>query len=207
MLLTAAANVIMVFTRVMADADQHTLAESLAAITESRVMYGMTGVARLISGVLLMGAALYLWKAWAAASGRAHLAAILLAASGAITAVSGIGALFLAAVAEASASPSDTVEAVAYLRKLTGNLGFAVAGIGLVAVALRRPQPTDPHRLFPMASLAIGIAMQFIWVDAATLVHRVVGIAFFGWLLASGIALVRKGAGHGVDTRPWGGAS
>ncbi len=204
LLLTAAANVVMVFTRVMADADQPTLAESLAAIAESRAMYGMTGAARLISGVLLVGAALYLWKAWAAPFGRAQLAAILLAASGAITAVSGAGALVLAAVAEASASVDETVETVAYLRQLTGNLGFATAGIGLVAVALRRPLPADPHLLFPMASLAIGIAMQFIWLDAATLVHRVVGVAFFGWLLASGIDLLRRGAAHGGDPRRWG---
>ena len=204
LLLTAAANVVMVFTRVMADADQPTLAESLAAIAESRAMYGMTGAARLISGVLLTGAALYLWRAWAAPFGRAQLAAILLAASGVITAVSGAGALVLTAVAEASASVGDTVETVAYVRRLTGNLGFAMAGIGMVAVALRRPQPADPHRLFPPASLAIGIAMQFIWLDAATLVHRVVGIAFFGWLLASGIALVRRGAAHGGDPRRWG---
>ena len=67
-------------------------------------MYGMTGAARLISGVLLTGAALYLWRAWAAPFGRAQLAAILLAASGVITAVSGAGALVLTAVAEASAS-------------------------------------------------------------------------------------------------------
>ena len=212
LLLTAAANVVMVFTRVMADADQPTLAESLAAIAESRAMYGMTGAARLISGVLLTGAALYLWRAWAAPFGRAQLAAILLAASGAITAVSGAGALVLAAAAPAaveaaSGAVDDTIETVAYVRRLTGNLGFAMAGIGLVAVVLRQPQPADPHRLFPMASLAVGIAMQFIWLDAATLVHRVVGVAFFGWLLASGIALVRRGAAHGGDPRRWGSGS
>ncbi|MDE2861702.1 MAG: hypothetical protein OYI31_01170 [Chloroflexota bacterium] len=195
LLLAAAANLVMVITRVLADADQPTLAESLAAIAESQVVYGMTGAARLASGILLAGAALYLWKAWAAPLGIATLAVILLVASGAITAVSGGCALVLAAAA--SGAVDDLIETVAYLRQLTGSLGFAMAGLGLVAVALRRVQPGDPHRLFPPAALAIGIAMQFIWVDAATLLHRIVGAAFFLWLLAAGIALERRGANRG----------
>ena len=195
LLLAAAANVVMVITRVMADADQPTLAESLHAIADSRVVYGMTGAARLASGVLLASAALYLWKAWAAPMGRATLAVVLLVASGAITAASGGFALVLAAAA--SGAVSDPIETVAHLRQLTGSLGFAAAGLGLVALALVRAQPGDPHRMFPAAALVTGIAMQFIWVDAATLLHRIVGAAFFGWLLASGVALVRSGGGRG----------
>ena len=195
LLLAAAANLVMVITRVLADADQPTLAESLAAIAESRALYGATGAARLISGILLAGAALYLWKAWAAPSGRAAIAAALLAISGVITAVSGGCALILAAAA--SGTVDNPIETIAYLRQVTGKLGFAMAGLGLVAVALRRVQPGDPHRLFPPAALVIGIAMQFIWVDAATLLHRIVGAAFFLWLLAAGIALVRSGGYRG----------
>lgn len=195
LLLTAATNVVMVITRVIADADQPTLVESLAAIVESRAVYGMTGAARLISGILLAVAALYLWRAWAAHMGLATLAAVLLVASGAITAVSGGFALVLAAAA--TGAVDGPIETIAYLRRLTGNLGFAMAGLGLASVALRRAHPGDPHRLFPPAALAVGIAMQFIWLDAATLLHRFVGAAFFGWLLASGAALVRSGAGRG----------
>ena len=173
LLLAAAANLLMVATRVMADADQPTLSESLAAVADSRALYGMTGAARLLSGVLLAGAALYLWKAWSAPLGRVPIATIVLAVSGAITAVSGAGALVLAAAAPgavetATGAVDGTIEAVAYVREFTGKLGFALAGVGLAAIALRRTQPGDPHRLFPLASLAIGIAMQFIWIDAAT---------------------------------------
>ena len=198
LLLAAAANLVMVVTRVAADADQPTLAESLAAIAESRAVYGMTGAARLASGILLAGAALYLWKSWTAPSGLSTLAAALLVASGAITGVSGGCALVLAAAA--TGAVESPIETVAYLRQLTGSLGFAVAGLGMMGIALRPAQPGDPHRLFPPAALVIGIAMQFIWVDAATLLHRIVGAAFFGWLLGSGAALVRSGS-HGGDHR------
>ena len=33
--------------------------------------------------------------------------------------------------------------------------------------------------------------MQFIWIDAATMVHPIVGAAFFVWLLAVGLMLFR----------------
>ena len=36
--------------------------------------------------------------------------------------------------------------------------------------------------------------MLFIWWDAATVVHRAVGILFLVWLLAVGTALVRRSA-------------
>ena len=150
LLLAAAANVVMVASRVLADADQPTLAQSMAAIAESRALYATTGAARLLSGVLLAGAALFLWRSWAAPSRAGAVAAALLAASGAITAASGACALTLAAAADATAGPVDpTIETIEYVRSLTGKAGFAEAGVGLIALALHRAQPGDTHRLFP----------------------------------------------------------
>ena len=204
LLLAAATNGVMVLTRVIADADQPTLAESLAAIAENRAVYGMTGAARLLSGVLLAAAAWFLWRTWAAPSRlRTPPAPILFAASGALTAVSGACALILAASAPGTAEAAATgaveaqTEMAAYLRWLTGKLGFTAAGIGLAAVAINRPPPGDPMRRLPWALLAIGVSMQLIWVDSATLLHRLTGAAFFAWLLATGIMLVRFGAARG----------
>ena len=39
-------------------------------------------------------------------------------------------------------------------------------------------------------SVIIGLAMQLIWVDALTVVHRVSGVAFVVWLLAIGFMLM-----------------
>ena len=44
----------------------------------------------------------------------------------------------------------------------------------------------------PFSALAGG-AMQFIWVDSATMVHPVIGVAFFIWLLVVG-AMLAAGA-------------
>ena len=63
------------------------------------------------------------------------------------------------------------------------------AGIALIIAA--RYQWTVGGRLrtiAPFSALAGG-AMQFIWVDSATMVHPVIGVAFFIWLLAVGATL------------------
>ena len=43
----------MVFARVAADVDEPTMAESLRAIPESRALFSVSAVARLVSGVTL----------------------------------------------------------------------------------------------------------------------------------------------------------
>ena len=44
-------------------------------------------------------------------------------------------------------------------------------------------------RVSAVADVIIGVAMLFIWVDAATVMHRVSGIAFLVWLIVSGVWL------------------
>ena len=51
-------------------------------------------------------------------------------------------------------------------------------------------------KYFGIASVVVGVAMQFIWIDAATPVHRISGVAFLVWLLAMGGMLV-LGASRG----------
>ena len=64
LLLTAAATAVMVFTRVAGDADQDTLLKSLRAVDENRALYGISGMARLLSGVALFTAAWLLLRTW-----------------------------------------------------------------------------------------------------------------------------------------------
>ena len=192
LLLTAAATAVMVYARVAADADQDTLLESMHAIAANKAVYSLTGVARLVSGITLMAAAWFLWKTWIIREGfGTRLVPVLLAASGAFTAVSGACAILLAAAATAG---MDTVEAstetVAQLRWLTGKAGFAVAGLALVVAAQRQWKAGDPIRRIAPASAVIGIAMQFIWIDAATIMHRLSGVALGVWLIVIGLMLV-----------------
>ena len=190
LLLTAAATLVMVYARISADADQPTLVESLRAIATNTEMYTVAGVARVLSGIALIAGAWQLWRSSVIREGLGTpLVPYLIVASGLLTAVAGVCALTLAAsVGDASeVVASGTTEAVSTLRWVTGKMGFTAAGLALVAVGLRQWKAAG---MIAPASVLIGIGMQLIWVDAATIVHRISGVAFIVWLVVIGIMLL-----------------
>ncbi len=181
-----------VVARLSADADQDTLAESLAAIADSRWAYGTGGAARLVSGVTLLAAGWFLLRTWIIRERLATpLVPALLGVSGVVTGVSGVFAVVLAASAlEApGAVISGSNETIHYLRWVTGKIGFTFAGLGLIGAALYQWKAGGGLRYISPASAIIGIAMLFIWVDAATIVHPISGAAFFVWLAVVGVML------------------
>ena len=197
LLLTAAATVVMVFARISADADQPTLAESLFAIANNRAMYGVSGAARILSGVTLMAAAWYLLRTWII---RERLATPLVPAlflvSGIVTVVSGASAIALAAsVSNASdtaiLSTVDTsTETIDLLRWLTGKIGFTLMGLALIVATPYLWRAGGFLRYISVLSAAVGISMQFIWFDSATVMHQISGNAIFIWLVVIGVLLL-----------------
>ena len=199
LLLTAAATAAAVFARVAADADQDTLLESLLAVDENRVVYGVSGIARSLAGVALLAAGVFLWSTWII---RERFATpwvpYLLAGSGLCTAVSGAMVLVVAAYPEpdvviaggvATGGIAEAVEVAWDLRWITAKAGFAVAGAALILAAKYQWQVGGTLRRIAPVSAIIGVAMQFIWLDSATLLHPIVGSAFFLWLVAVGSML------------------
>ncbi len=192
LILTALVSVVMVFARVSADADQPTLLESLRTIAENRAMYSTSAIARIASGITLLVAGLFLLRTWMVRGGSTSpLVPYLLGLSGAVTVFSGACAIVLAM----SASTADNVSVSAFietfdmLRWLTGKIGFAVAGLALLIAARDHWKVGGPLRKFAPASALFGLVMQFIWIDAATIMHPIVGVAFMIWLLAVGFIL------------------
>ena len=148
------------------------------------------------------------------------IAAILLTASGIASAVSGGAAVALAGLAPEPqtvtvlasgesgwarlAQPEDpeaqTVpmlpdvgfveEGLFGVRWITGTLGFTLAGLALVALAPVQWRMGGILRITAIVDAVLGVAMLFIWVDAATVVHRISGIAFLIWLIVMGVWLV-----------------
>ena len=196
LLLTALATLAAVGARVAADADQATLAQSLAAISDSKALYGIGGAARLVSGITLIAAAWFLLNTWIIKERfGSPIVPILFAVSGLFTLVSGACAAWLAVAVPGSAAAIDTfaaassTELVADLRWLTGKIGFAVAGITLLAAARYQWKAGGMLKKIAPVSAIIGVLMQFIWVDSATLAHQISGPAFFLWLVAIGVML------------------
>ena len=189
---TALASVLMVITRVAADADQDTLLQSLSAIAENRAIYASSAAARILSGITLAVAAWFLLRTWIM---RQRLATpfvpYLLLISGAVTAFSGICALTLAFSASAGSEVtiSGSIETINVFRWLTGKLGFAIAGLALLVAARYQWKVGGALRRIAPASAVLGLVMQLIWVNSATIMHPIVGVAFMVWLLAVGTML------------------
>ena len=190
LLITAVATLVAVVTRVSANADQPTLAESLVAISENKALYASGGGARFVSGVTLIVAAWFLSKTGTGETQpSARIASLIFALSGLFTAISGASAI---ALANAAPAPPDTLpETTSYVRWLTGKIGFTLAGLALLSEARRQWNLGTPFKYLALASGVIGILMQFIWWDAATAVHRITGIGFLFWLVVVGVLMVK----------------
>ncbi len=197
LLLTAATSVVMVFARVAADADEPDLVETLRAIAANKAMYSVSGAARLVSGLTLIAGAWFLWRTWVVRERFGTPAVpVLFAVSGACTAVSGLCAIALAAAAPAASDSAAlsvvdaSTEAIASVRWVAGKAGFAVAGLALLAAAQRQWKAGGAIRRIAPGSVALGVTMQFIWLDAATIVHRISGVGFVLWLIAIALMLL-----------------
>ena len=200
LVLTAIATVVAVVGRVGAGTDLPDLAASLAAIAENRGLYGTGGAGRLASGATLIAAAWFLLQARTGTErGRrpAPVVAVLFAASGLLTAYSGAAAVVLAAIAPglAAAAPAGDaalqLAATATLRQVSGAAGFAVAGVALIVAGRRLRTARRDLRRTAAVTVVLGLAMQLVWLDAATRLHGVTGIAFVAWLAVVGAALRR----------------
>ncbi len=196
LLLTAAATAIMVPTRIMADADQPTLRLALEAIDENTLAYTYSAVARIASGIFLVAAAGLLRSVTTPYyPGPAKLAMTALSLSGVITVVSGVCAIILtnigpSAIAFDDARLFELASRLDTARWITGKAGFSLAGLGLIALAPVQWRVGGLLKGSALADVVIGVVMLFIWVDAATVMHRISGVAFLAWLIVSGLWLV-----------------
>ena len=199
LLATAALTAVMVYARVAADADQGTMLLSLQAIADNSLMYGLSGAMRLLSGLTFLAAGLLLLRTWIIRQGLAtQVVPYLFVLSGAFTVASGACAVLIvlnpALEAVSAAGPSftsdyTTIGSLYNLRWITGKIGFAAAGIALIIAARYQWRVGGTLRKVAPGSAILGVAMQFIWLDAATIMHPIVGTAFFLWLLVIGTML------------------
>ena len=156
----------MVFTRVAADADQDTLLESLRAVDENRAVYGISGVAQLLSGFVFFIAAWFLLRTWIIRDRWASpLVPYLFALSAVCTVLSGACALLIASYSAPeinfpNGSPTgeiaQVVEVVSGLRWITGKIGFVAAGLAVIVAAWYQWQVGGTLRWVAPSSLING---------------------------------------------------
>lgn len=197
LILTAAASALGIIARMAADADRPTLGESLEAVSASVVVYAVFGVGVALSGAAMFASARALARTRFVWDGNGSpLSPALFGVSGVFTAVSGACALAIAALAP---DVSPTVEIAFYMRQLTGVIGFATSGLALIVAARHQWKAAVGGQVYiALASAAVGLGMQSIWLESAQIAHRLGGAAFLIWLAAAGAALWsgRLGAGE-----------
>lgn len=196
LLVTAAFTVAMIFSRLVSDTDQPTLLLSLQAVMENRLMYALSGITRLLSIVAFLASGLLLLRTWIIRERWATpLVPYMFVVSGGFTVASGASAILIAAypaldtVSDAgvlSAADLTVLETASSIRWLAGKVGFAMAGAALMVASRYQWRAGGVLRRMSPVSAILGVAMQFIWVDGATIFHPVVGTAFILWLLAVG---------------------
>ena len=199
LVVTAVATIVAVVGRVSADTDHETLTASLEAIAESRGLYGLGGAGRFVSGVTLMVAGWFLFGVPSdAGRGRSVVVPLLFAVSGTLTACSGAIAVGLTRmppewmdIAGLERVALGHQEATMWLRWFTGAAGFAVAGFALIVIARRQRSAAGSLERVAPASALLGLAIQFVWLDAATVAHIVTGTLFVVWLTVGGGMLLK----------------
>ena len=199
LLTTAVLTLVMVYARVSADADQVTMPESLQAMADNSGMLGLSGLMRLLSGLTFTAAGLLLLRTWIIRQRWATpLVPYLFVFSGLLTVASGALAIFIVSTPSLEAAlatgPSMSsgytgLGAMYHLRWITGKIGFAAAGLALIVAARYQWKVGSTLRKVAPGSAVLGVAMQFIWLDSATILHPVIGTVFFIWLLVVGTML------------------
>ena len=203
LLIAAVATAVSVLTRLTSSMEPPEGAPVQFTIILSTGVYASAGAARILAGLGLLAAAVFLRRATSAWHRWAHVAGLLLGASGAVTAVSGACMLALAMEIPQAANGGTGavvapivweipgwVEPIDAARWITGKIGFTLAGLGLITLGPVQWRIGGLLKVSTVADVIIGVAMLFIWVDAATVMHRVSGIAFLAWLVVSGLWLV-----------------
>ena len=203
LLLTAVATAVSVMTRLAGSDEALEGAPIQIPIILDTGQYATAAIARMVSGFALVAAAAFLRLALRPQPPVfAGVATTLLELSGAATAISGAAMLALAVeipqavgggsgpvVAAMTWEVPGWIQPVDAARWIAGKVGFFLAGLGLIALGPVQWRMGGALKISAVADVIIGVAMLFIWVDAATVMHRVSGIAFLLWLIVSGVWL------------------
>lgn len=188
LIITSCITVLAVIGRVLANADQPTLLESLNAIARSRFLYGGGGGARIISGIILVVASRFLMKTWIISERLgSFLVPVFFIVSGIFTAISGVCAVAIALAVPVDLDSSGVIwETTATIREISGKTGFAAVGLSILVAARYQWRVGGKLRYIAPISALLGVVMQLIWIESATQIHQFSGPLFLLWLLVIG---------------------
>ncbi len=193
LIFSAIAAAAMVWTRLQADIDQPTFEETLAAIDQNTLWYTWHGMARTFFGALLIAVAGFIRPAMFLARGwQLRLSSVFLSLGGIAMIISGVLAVFIVAVYWVD---TYDLESFDHYREITGSIGNTLIGLAIVLLSVVQWRLGGFMKPVALLALFVGIGMILVWLDAATIFHRISGTGFLVWLLATALVLIAGSIG------------
>ena len=188
LILAAITAVAMVWIRLQADIDQPTFEETLAAIDQNTLWYTWHGLARTFFGASLIIVAVFIKPAMFLARGwQLRLSSIVLNLGGIAMIVSGVLVIFISTVYWTDAYD---VESFDHYREIAGSIGNTLIGLAIILLTVVQWRLGGFMKSVALLAPFVGIGMILVWIDAATILHRISGTGFLIWLLATAIVLM-----------------
>lgn len=187
LLLATIAAASMAWTRLLAEIDQPTFEEMIAAIDENLIWYTYHGVSRVLFGGLLIAAASLIRPAMALAQGwQLRFSGTLLNLGGVAMVASGVLVIFISTVYW-----TDTfdVERFDQYRVLAGSLGNTLIGLAVLLMAPVQWHLGGMMKISAVVAPITGVTMALVWIDASV-IHQISGYGFLIWTLITSIGLI-----------------
>ncbi len=177
----------MAWTRLLAEIDQPTFEEMIAAIDKNLVWYTYHGVSRVLFGGLLIAAASLIRPAMALAQGwQLKFSGILLHLGGMAMAASGVLVIFISTVYWTDTFGFEWLDES---RVLAGSLGNTLIGLAVLIMAPVQWRLGGMMKISAVVAPITGVTMTLVWLDASV-IHQISGYGFLIWTLVTSIGLI-----------------
>ena len=190
----AATLALQVGSRLLSGRDQDTVEAMYAAITTQTTWHAVYALSVMVGAVLLV-AVIANWSRWRATQPAllGQMAFWIALAAGVCWLVGGLTAVLQTVAAPTGMtgnlgplSPVDLEEA----RGVSGKLGMSLAGAAILLIGAGSRLAGPAGIVMVLAAVVSGVAALGIWWENLPF-HRLLGILYLGWFVASGLILPR----------------
>lgn len=195
---------IQVVTRALSYDSQVPFDEAILTIAANQNLYLTSMYSGLVANFLLVVLAAGLYSIFAVH--QVHLArigAVLLLGAAIVSLMSSGSGLAVASLIREftgdqlrPGSALSSTLAVESIRETFGRIGFTLSALGVVALGALIAWSGTLPRWLGWLGIAAGISMFFIWMEAATSIHRLGGAGYLLWLAIMGGWLIVRGTQH-----------
>ncbi len=195
---------VQVVTRAISYDSQAPFYEAFRMIVANQHLYSTSMYSGIVANLLLVVLAAGLYSIFAVHQvPLARVGEVLLLSAAIVSLMSsGSGLAVVSLIQEFSGeqlrpgSVLGSTQAVESIRAAFGRIGFTLSALGVIALGTLIAWSGTLPKWLGWLGIAAGVSMFFIWVEAATTIHRLGGAGYLLWLAIMGGWLVVRGTRH-----------